>query len=93
MSPASIAAHAAHAPRVEPSLAVRGALTLLRAYKLLLSPFFSGACRYTPSCSDYMAAALREHGLVTGTWLGLRRLARCHPFGGHGFDPVPRRRG
>ena len=93
MPPASIAALAARAQRVEPSLAVRAALAILRGYKLLLSPLFAGACRYSPSCSDYMATALREHGLASGTWLGLKRLARCHPFGGHGFDPVPPRRG
>lgn len=93
MPPASTAVLAARASRVEPSLPVRSALALLRAYKLLLSPLFAGACRYTPSCSDYMAGALREHGLAKGAWLGLKRLARCHPFGGHGFDPVPPKRG
>jgi len=92
MPPASIAAHAAPAHRGEPSLAVRAALALLRAYKLLFSPLFTGACRFTPPCSDYMAGALREHGLAAGVWLGLKRLLRCHPFGGHGFDPVPPRR-
>jgi hypothetical protein len=65
----------------------------LRAYKVALSPLFAGACRYSPSCSDYMAGALREHGLALGSWLGLKRLARCHPFGGHGYDPVPPKRG
>ena len=93
MPPALIAARAARALRPEPSLAVRAALALLRAYKLLLSPLFTGACRFTPSCSDYMTDALREHGLASGAWLGLKRLARCQPFGGHGFDPVPRKRG
>jgi putative membrane protein insertion efficiency factor len=65
-------------------------LVLIRAYKLLISPLFAGACRFEPSCSDYMAEAVRMHGSVQGIWLGLRRLARCHPFGGHGIDPVPR---
>ncbi len=72
--------------------AVRVALAALRAYKLLLSPLFTGACRFHPSCSTYAADALRAHGLVTGTWLAVRRLARCHPFGGSGYDPVPPRR-
>jgi putative membrane protein insertion efficiency factor len=66
-------------------------LLLLRAYKLLISPlFFAGTCRFTPSCSDYMADAVRMHGPARGVWLGLRRLGRCHPLGGHGFDPIPR---
>jgi putative membrane protein insertion efficiency factor len=73
-------------------VSVRIALAMLHVYKVLLSPLFTGACRYTPSCSTYMAAAIVEHGLLHGTWLGVRRLARCHPFGGHGYDPVPSRR-
>ncbi len=66
-----------------------GLLALLKGYKLLLSPLFTGSCRYYPSCSDYMAEAVRMHGPWRGTWLGCRRLLRCHPFGGHGVDPVP----
>ena len=93
MSPASIAAPAARAPRGDPSYAVRIALGVLRGYKLLLSPLFTGACRFTPSCSDYMAGALRDHGLARGLRLGVTRLLRCHPFGGQGFDPVPPTRG
>ena len=73
-------------------LAVRVALAALRAYKVLLSPLFTGACRFHPSCSTYAADALRAHGLVAGAWLAVRRLARCHPFGGSGYDPVPPRR-
>jgi putative membrane protein insertion efficiency factor len=65
-------------------------LALLRAYKLLISPFFAGSCRFYPSCADYMKEAVLIHGAGRGVWLGLRRLARCHPFGGHGVDPVPR---
>jgi putative membrane protein insertion efficiency factor len=67
----------------------RAVLILIRGYKILLSPLFAGACRYTPSCSEYMAEAVRVHGVMRGGWLGLARLARCHPFGGHGMDPVP----
>lgn len=64
------------------------ALTLIRAYQLLLSPMFAGSCRYTPSCSQYAAEAIARFGAIRGGMLALRRLARCHPFGGHGFDPV-----
>jgi putative membrane protein insertion efficiency factor len=64
-------------------------LAALRAYKLLLSPLFAGACRFQPSCSDYMAEAVRLHGAARGAWLGVRRLARCHPLGASGNDPVP----
>ncbi len=49
-------------------------------------------CRYDPSCSDYALEALAVHGAVRGTWLALRRIARCHPWGGHGWDPVPERK-
>lgn len=66
-----------------------GLRALIRAYQLLLSPFLGGACRYYPSCSHYAMEALARHGAGRGGWLALRRLARCHPFGGHGFDPVP----
>jgi len=72
------------------SLAAGAVLGLLRAYKVLLSPLFTGSCRFYPSCADYMTEAVRLHGAAQGTWLGLRRLVRCRPFGGHGFDPVPR---
>ncbi len=62
---------------------------LHRAYKVLISPLFTGSCRFDPSCADYMRDAVLTHGVIRGGWLGVRRLARCHPFGGHGFDPVP----
>src|SRR4051812_3516567 len=75
---------------VDVSPAARTALALLRTYKVLISPLFAGSCRYHPSCADYMSEAVRMHGAVRGIWLGLRRLGRCHPFGGHGLDPVPR---
>ena len=65
-------------------------LVLLRIYKLFVSPLFTGSCRFHPSCSDYMAEAVARHGVLRGAWLGVRRLIRCLPFGGHGYDPVPR---
>lgn len=64
------------------------ALHLLRAYKILISPLFAGSCRFQPSCADYMSDAVRLHGTHRGILMGLRRLGRCHPFGGAGYDPV-----
>ena len=72
-----------------PSLAARLLLSLVGAYRVLLGPLVGGTCRFTPSCSEYMIEAVGRYGAVRGGWLGLRRLARCHPFGGHGLDPVP----
>jgi putative membrane protein insertion efficiency factor len=65
----------------------------LRVYKLLISPFFAGSCRFVPSCSDYARDAVLEHGALRGTWLAVRRLGRCHPFARAGYDPVPRAAG
>jgi len=65
-------------------------LGLLRLYKVLLSPLFVGSCRFYPSCADYMREAVEVHGAIKGVWMGTRRLARCHPLGSHGVDPVPR---
>jgi putative membrane protein insertion efficiency factor len=70
-------------------MVVRVALGLIKAYKILISPIFTGSCRFVPSCSDYTADAIRRYGLVYGSWLGARRLARCHPFCEAGYDPVP----
>lgn len=67
-------------------------VALIRAYQATLGPLMGGHCRYWPTCSHYGLDAYREHGAVRGTCLTLRRILRCHPFGGHGFDPVPPRR-
>jgi hypothetical protein len=61
---------------------------LLRLYKRWISPLLPSACRYYPTCSEYMLAAVEKHGALKGVWLGLRRLFRCHPFHAGGFDPV-----
>ena len=73
------------------SPAQRVLLTAIAGYKGLLSPLFAGSCRYVPSCSEYARQAVIEHGAASGAWLAIRRLARCHPAGSHGFDPVPPR--
>jgi putative membrane protein insertion efficiency factor len=64
----------------------------VRGYRVFLSPFFGGRCRYVPSCSQYAIEALRVHGAVRGAALAAWRVLRCHPWGGHGYDPVPPRR-
>lgn len=61
----------------------------IRFYRRFLSPLLPPACRYEPSCSRYALEALAVHGPFRGIWLAVRRLSRCHPFGGMGFDPVP----
>jgi putative membrane protein insertion efficiency factor len=71
------------------TFAGKAALLLIRAYKLSFSPLFAGSCRYTPGCADYMSESITRHGVLRGGWLGTKRLCRCHPLGGHGFDPVP----
>jgi uncharacterized protein len=73
------------------ALPQRLALLAIAAYKVLLSPAFAGSCRYVPSCSDYARDAIVEHGVTRGAWLAVRRLARCHPLGPSGLDPVPAR--
>jgi putative membrane protein insertion efficiency factor len=70
----------------------RGALAVLRVYKIAFSPLYAGSCRFVPSCSEYAAGAVRRHGVLRGTLLAARRLARCHPLGSSGFDPVPEHR-
>ena len=69
------------------------ALLLIRAYQLMISPVLPPACRYHPSCSVYAAEAVEKWGFWRGIGLVTRRLARCHPWGGQGFDPVPERQG
>ena len=71
------------------SPASRIALVLIRVYKIVLSPLFAGSCRYTPGCADYMSESISRFGFLRGGWLGTKRLCKCHPLGGHGFDPVP----
>jgi putative membrane protein insertion efficiency factor len=68
-------------------------ISMLKFYKKWVSPFlervFGGACRFTPTCSEYMEEALKKHGVSKGFWMGAKRLGKCHPWGGSGYDPVP----
>lgn len=61
----------------------------IRFYQLCISPMLPNACRFTPTCSQYAAEAIVKHGIFRGSWLALRRILRCHPWGGSGYDPVP----
>ncbi len=64
-------------------------LAIIKFYQIAVSPWLPPACRYTPTCSKYALEALQKHGIFKGSWLSLRRIASCHPWGGSGYDPVP----
>lgn len=62
---------------------------IFRGYQLLISPLLPNACRYAPTCSEYGIQAVRKHGALKGGWIAIKRILRCHPWGGHGYDPLP----
>ena len=64
-------------------------IQLVRFYRLAISPWLGGNCRFDPTCSSYVIEALQVHGIFKGTWLAIHRSGRCHPWGGSGYDPVP----
>ncbi|MDR3272296.1 MAG: membrane protein insertion efficiency factor YidD [Flavobacteriaceae bacterium] len=64
-------------------------VVLIKIYQSAVSPLLGNNCRYTPTCSQYTLEALKTYGLFAGTWLGIKRIAKCHPWGGKGYDPVP----
>ena len=81
-------AQACAAPRPRIVIA-RLLIALLRGYKRWISPLLGPRCRFVPTCSEYAMTAIARFGVLRGGWIGAKRLCRCHPFGGHGFDPVP----
>ncbi|WP_432474326.1 membrane protein insertion efficiency factor YidD [Amphritea sp. HPY] len=62
---------------------------LVKVYQYLVSPFLGPNCRFYPTCSAYTIEAIEQHGIFKGSWLGIRRIGRCHPYNPGGFDPVP----
>lgn len=67
----------------------RPLLLAIRLYQMVVSPYLPTSCRYAPTCSNYSREAVQRYGAVKGSWMGIKRLARCHPLGSKGFDPVP----
>ena len=64
-------------------------IVLIKFYQYVISPAIGPKCRYTPTCSQYAVEALKKHGILKGGWLSVKRISRCRPGGGHGYDPVP----
>lgn len=64
-------------------------ILLIKLYQWIISPWLGAKCRFTPSCSNYSLEAFRKYGVFKGFWLTVNRIRRCHPWGGHGYDPVP----
>ncbi|MFI3320142.1 MAG: membrane protein insertion efficiency factor YidD [Rikenellaceae bacterium] len=75
--------------QVVKQIAISPLVALIFIYRNCISPFTPPSCRYTPTCSQYALEALRKHGLFKGGWLTIKRISRCHPWGGSGHDPVP----
>lgn len=69
----------------------RAAIGLVRFYQHAISPWLGGSCRFYPSCSEYSVQAIREWGAAKGGWMALKRISKCHPWGGRGVDPVPKK--
>lgn len=66
-------------------------ILLIRIYQYTISPIFGANCRYSPTCSAYAVEAIQIHGPIKGSYLGIKRILSCHPWGGHGYDPVPKK--
>jgi len=73
------------------NLLIMPVIIIIKAYQYLLSPILKTNCRYLPTCSEYSIAALKELGLLNGFYYSLKRISKCHPLGGHGYDPIPKK--
>ena len=73
------------------NLLIMPVITIVKAYQFLLSPILKTNCRYLPTCSEYSITALKEQGLLNGFYYSLKRILKCHPLGGYGYDPVPKK--
>lgn len=71
------------------SLLAKGFIAIIRFYQKFLSPMLGPSCRFTPTCSQYGLEAVKKHGAIKGGWMAIKRIGRCHPWGGQGYDPVP----
>ncbi|MCP5090867.1 MAG: membrane protein insertion efficiency factor YidD [Gammaproteobacteria bacterium] len=76
-------------PNALSRLLAKPLIGLVRVYRLAVSPWLGGNCRFQPTCSSYAIEALQTHGVLRGSWLAAKRISRCHPWGGSGYDPVP----
>ena len=73
------------------NLLILPVIIIIKTYQFFLSPILKSNCRYLPTCSEYSITAIKEHGLIKGFYYSLNRISKCHPFGGHGYDPVPKK--
>ncbi|MDF7801506.1 membrane protein insertion efficiency factor YidD [Pontiellaceae bacterium B1224] len=73
-------------------LPAKAGIFLIKGYQKIISPYLGQRCRFHPTCSNYCIEALRQHGMVCGLWLGVKRISKCHPFHPGGVDPVPERK-
>ena len=64
-------------------------IIVIRAYQLIISPMLGSNCRFSPTCSEYTIESFKAHGLIKGLFLAIKRIGKCHPWGGHGYDPIP----
>ena len=78
-------------PKILTSIYIVPFILFIKLYQLLISPILKTHCRYLPTCSEYAIECLKEQGLITGAYLSIKRILKCHPYGGEGYDPAPKK--